>query len=875
MRTVLLNQQLSTQPFFYGVSPHLTTRCSYGPPFSALLRSVEGEGLAEYSKRAYNVYRAYGVIQDGVLVNERPPGTAHETARGLSFSSDLLDCRPAASPPSVRAAVTRSPMLLPHKCRGDSMQTGLVRKDTVENGGTCTSNMGVRELVQPFSPPTSPQIPLPTDEQLLKGDGSAPPPQTSTTNADLRVIDLCDEEETVAHKPQEAKLSPRGFRSRLRAPRAGRALALTSANAKGNPIRRCAQSPILGGDLPSKSLAPSPPILTQSAHIKEAWKGEERVEEPHRNRSERCQDEPEISFSEGSSGETDIDSNESGTLGDGAAIISRKELRDGNGRMESPRSKRESRKYHKSDVSVYSDHELRCTEPILFDDDERGRRGSIAASSDGSVCSQRKRNNERPYTETSTSQPTGRSIDSGECMPTAAATQAHSPRLKSCRQLEASNSYGPGDGRSQVSRIERISCGQTGALAVPEKIFSQDDSRGVFHLDEGGGTEDAESMGDNRSGRPINAVVDDASEERDQEAFVWFGQPDTPPTRQLNYNRENRAVPSADVPEQAARTSPHRQQLSKARLLLQMEVRRQREIIEHAFQQREEEGRLRRARLGAEVLKRIRARDSSNPSARAPLPLIPPRTHPPFREPEPVTYAGAAEYALGTARGVAENEREAEHFLSKTHGASAIEPEEVYVLRKAHGIAENGRQTEYLQGGTHNVAQNAREPECSLRKAHDIAEGALSDHPERTIKAWGFGPVDHHANVVKEAPFDLTPDMGASVEASTRAAPIAPVPTKPTEPLPRSAVDNRWRQVGRQVQEEGIAAIRAPTPPSISFDVAMDDVIGEKVGLSGGASEEQARRQERYKALRTRKLAEAEVCTFCDDYARNSHIVVP
>ena len=821
----------------------------------------------EYSKRAYNVYRAYGVIQDGVLREERAPGTARETVRGLS---DLLEFRPAPSSQSVRAEATGSPLFTAHSCSGDNMQTCFVHKNTAKNEGTCTANMGVREQVHPFSPPVSPQTIHPTGELRLKGDGGVRPPQASTINAELRVIDLCNEEETVVHEPQQAKSSREGFRSRLRAPRAGRALALASTNAKGSPVRLHERSPILSGDLPSKSLAPPPPILTQSAHRKEAWKEGRGDEEPQRSGREQCDDEPEFLISEASSGETDIDSNESGTVGYGAAVISTKELRDRNGRIERPCSKSEGTETQKSGASVYSDHELPRTEFPRKYDDERSRRSSVATSSSGSIVSQRKLNEEHPDTEISTCQRTRRFIDGAGCIPMEAATHAHLPRLRSCRPLEASNCNEQGDSRQHVSRDERVSHSQTGALVMPAKSESEGASRGCLYLDEDGGTEDTESMSHRNNG-----VVDDSSKARDQEAFVWFGQPDTPPTRQSNESRDTRAVPRADVPQQDGQTSSHRQQLLKARLLLQMEVRRQRNIIEHAFQQREEEGRLRRARLGAEVLKGIRAlRASCNPSARAPRPLISPRTHPPSREPVPLTHAGVVEHALEKAHGVAENEREAEHLRRNTHGASDNELEEECMMGKAHRIADNGRQAEHLLGGTHGVAQNARDPKHLPRKTHDVAEDARLDHPERSIKAWGFGPVDHRANVVKETSSELALDNGAPVEASSRGSSIAPVPTRPMEPLPRSGANNPWRQVGRQVQQEGTKTTRAPTPPSISFDVAMDDVSGERVGLSGGTSEEQARRQERYKALRTRKLAEAEVSTFRDVCARISHIAV-
>lgn len=878
-----LKLRVSIQPTYHGFTPsNLTARCSRDPPFSALLRSVEGEGLAEYSKRAYNVYRTYGVIQDGVLGDERAPGTtpgtARGTARGVSFSSDLLKFRQSISSPVAQAEAVRSPVLSPHRCSGDIKRTCHANQRTVEKEGGCTANKGVSELVHIFSPPVSPRLLPPAGEHLFNGDGSIPPPRASTSDAELQVIDLCDSEETVAHKPQQSKSPLQTFRSRLRAPRAGRALALACANAKGNAFRPRDKPTPFGGDFSRNSRATSPPIMTQSVHIKEAWKEKECDEEPLRNVGERCQEEAEFSFSEASSDETGIGSNERGTVGYDASINSAKDSRDRNDRIERQQEKSDFREDRRSSTSavVHPDHELPPTEfPRTGDDDDSSRQCAVATGSDRSVYTQRALNEQRSCTEISTSQPTGKYHDSGARIPIAAAIQAHSPRLKSVRPLEDSSRCEQRASRSKVSRVERVTCGQTGALAVPVTPMSQNGSRDGLYLDEDGRREDAEPLGDSRSGGLIKGIVDGARKSRDQEAFVWFGQPDTPPTRQESERRHGRGVTSTGAMEQASRSSPHQRHLLKARLLLQMEVRRQREIIEYAFQQREEERRVRRARLGAEVLKRIRAlRANHKQSPKASVPPGSPRTRLPFGELKPSTRADEVECALGKVNGVADNERGPKPLLGKTHGVVGNVLEEERVQENAHGVAENVRQTESLLGRTVGVIDNAREPEYLPQKTHDATEDARPDHPERTIKAWGFGSVNCPATVVKETPFQLAPDMVAvaSVDGSGRGEVVAPVPTRPTETLPRSAVDNPWRKAGRQVQKEGIVATRARTPPSISFDVAVDDVSGEQAGIAGGTSEEQARRQERYKALRARKLAEAEVRTFHDDCAHLSHM---
>lgn len=313
----------------------------------------------------------------------------------------------------------------------------------------------------------------------------------------------------------------------------------------------------------------------------------------------------------------------------------------------------------------------------------------------------------------------------------------------------------------------------------------------------------------------------------DNEEFVWFGQPDTPLGRQSAEDETTRGVDKEGETAVAVRTaaevqscqnySPRRQQRSKARLVLQMEVRRQRDIIEQAFQAREEEGRLRRARIGAEVLKRIQGllhrRSCSPPEAQTAPSHSRPVQQPTLTRPEPS-----------------------------------------------------------------NNADQARKLQVAAHRAEETTVTSPS-HPEIAVKAWGFPPaiVDHRVEnpAVKAVQPevlvpDITPSEGAVTVGRVSAADnLAPEPQPKRVPGEVAAADNPWgRVVSRQQAElESHVPVKTePMPPPISFDVEANAFRDGAGRLDGGTDQEKeqekARRQARYEALRARKMAEAEVGWF-------------
>lgn len=85
----------------------------------------------------------------------------------------------------------------------------------------------------------------------------------------------------------------------------------------------------------------------------------------------------------------------------------------------------------------------------------------------------------------------------------------------------------------------------------------------------------------------------------DDNAFVWFGEPDSPACHQSTENVEVKVAADA---KGRGQTCILQHQRNKAKLILEMHVRRQRSMIECALRARERSWRIRRYKLGAEVL---------------------------------------------------------------------------------------------------------------------------------------------------------------------------------------------------------------------------------------------------------------------------------
>lgn len=91
------------------------------------------------------------------------------------------------------------------------------------------------------------------------------------------------------------------------------------------------------------------------------------------------------------------------------------------------------------------------------------------------------------------------------------------------------------------------------------------------------------------------------------DAFVWFGEPDSPACHRSTESVEVAADARGTGTTRRGQTCILQHQRNKAKLLLEMDVRRQRNIIECALRARERSRRMRRFKLGAEVLMKFYA----------------------------------------------------------------------------------------------------------------------------------------------------------------------------------------------------------------------------------------------------------------------------
>eukprot|EP00752_Nemacystus_decipiens_P010612 g9450.t1 len=251
-----------------------------------------------------------------------------------------------------------------------------------------------------------------------------------------------------------------------------------------------------------------------------------------------------------------------------------------------------------------------------------------------------------------------------------------------------------------------------------------------------------------------------------------------------------------------------------------MEVRRQRAIIDQAFRAREEEHRVRRARIGAEVFRRIqdlRRRRAPSPS---PAPAAPP-TSAPRQRPSPV-------------------EVEPTNPPNDDHDS---------------------------------------EPQSTTRDAQEDAAVQSPPCARNAATAWGFRTAPSEKTAKAVQPEGLVPDTATSegegaVTAVVAIGKVPPVETLAPVPPPEVAhrvapvADNPWRRIVRMQKkpelESATPATRAPTPPPIRFNVEANAFQDGAERPNGGANhqhgqeQDNARRHERYEALRARKMAEAE-----------------
>lgn len=762
------------------------SRFTYCPPPSALLRSIEGEELAEYSKRAYHLYRTNGVIEGGAGLDKHE-GT---TSNPLSSSANQLFEGASLFTPAVHVNVIAAPAISSQETnegkigREDEAHIHRVRRKEYGPVG-----VGICEPIRPFSPPAmSPQALIPDPGICFPdNDGTAfAVGPASTSDNDLRVVDLCEAEEPVVQESVVPALRLDRCRSRLRAPRAGRTLALASANAHGVAVR-CEEERPLGPcrDAPESELS-SAKTAGGLTRRKEAWTKEGMVKQ---QQSDRTQPNTEVSGARTSSGVVEIrsDDDEDGVL-DRSAAASKNMVppREDNGRKIRPSHQQKKGK----ELRKRREHRLVGLPVQGYHGDGRknSRDEARIASEEGH------RYEGKAWIGPSQNEPGP--ID--ECITIATSASNHSPQ-QFIIPTESNIHHAKGnDTHSHVPSFEGGSGGACSTQVYVAKPSSLETDVAGLNRGETSETKSLESLG-----KPAFVAKD---ESHDGHAFVWFGQPDTPPDRQPDHGVEVKggatfleATVTATGGQRVGRVvSPRRQQRSKARLILQMEVRRQRDIIEQAFQAREEEGRIRRARIGAEVFKRMQG--------------------------------------LRLRR-----------TLSTQNGKPAC-TDSCLVTQPSLERPDLGHVQEPHPPLSRQANTSMPSPPQARKGGKERPPSGIDEGVEATVKA------------VQTQ--QLLLDLTAREEA------VAPRPDqsieRPRAPCVVAVADNPWLQVvtmQKVEHESGIPTNRAPTPPPVSFNVEAN---ASREG-AGGLEEverlerEKARRQERYEALRARKMAEEKV----------------
>ncbi|CAM9495431.1 unnamed protein product [Ectocarpus sp. 8 AP-2014] len=780
----------------------------------ALLRSIEGEGLAEYSKRAYSVYRTHGVIEDRAEPDEYlAPETKsfHQLSRS---ANQVYDHRATASPAIDELDMMASSSEKNSDGAGTTASAAM-EAGTKELRGTEIGPvvMDIRsDPVTPFSlPPVSPQLLRPTGRRSPPTSDEKRTAFAATSDSDRQNLGVCEADDVASHITKTEKMTPpsEGLRSGLRAPRAGRNLGLTSSDARRTPgDHREGRLTGFRGDMRGSESPPPPPATTTvPTRPREAWAEEQTIVQQHDDRNlEEDRQDPGLSGTPAGGGAAGVVSDENGDdHSDRASAAPNKPVTPSDGTNGQRRARRQANK-SKGPRRARKEGAATVREARVGYDTEKGSRGGNCAPLDPPRNDEHAREVERSGGGGGRSK--GKSTTVAGCVPITTLASADSGRPK------AETHQSQADGvEIHALCLESVPGGASDMAPAP--VEPPPPVTGADGLDRVG------TGLTNGAGSAEGHVLGGAGNPSENHDFVWFGQPDTPQRQQPNEGDEtgtevasakNAAGAAAVVAQQTGRnlsscsSSSSQQHRSKARLLLQMEVRRQRDIIERAVQAREEERRLRRARIGAEVFKRIKhlcQRRTSSPPAR-----------------------------------------------------SSFSPAQQLPPHKSAPPAENGQMSDLQVPGDRAERTTVASP----------------SHPEMYVKAWGFRPPEVIGHLTEVTPVKaIQPDIGAPKKAiavvgkETTLDVLVPAPPAEREGARgvATAADNPWRRIVSQQEthlEGYVPAKREPTPPSVSFNVDVDGFGGRAERLDGVLSREQdkVRRQERFEALRARKLVEAE-----------------
>lgn len=464
--------------------------------FSALLRSLEGEALEDYSKRAYKVCRTNGIIHHNALDLEptSAPWRASSLVQPCRFGS--ANSIPGVS--TIRGIERESQDIQKGETsfREDSQRHGMVDSglDTISLVDNAAEN-----------------CPISNDYASVIDDMSA-------------------SEEALPHPVLAAFRPPsEKMRPRLETARAGRALASASSNTREGSARSRKE---LNGpqlDLSGNPLPLPPHVLKPSDCV---WKDDG----PLRSTSgPSCNGKHEGERFGGVTGNPDLIAG--GNVADGRVVLL---------------SPRESCSPHSNKL-------------------ERGR---LAWSPVGGTG---RRGDDDPLTV----EPTLQREDSS---PVDSKKDVCSAREHKDRNV---GEYGIAELGDDKRKVEKVTDRFARSTTPPRVIHSRQ-----MAIKPGMAAPVALS----------NDIEHLTPSREDDDAFVWFGEPDSPTCHRSTENVEV----AADT-RGRGQTCHLQHQRNKAKLILAMDVRRQRSIIECALRARERVWRMRRSNLGAEVLMKFYA----------------------------------------------------------------------------------------------------------------------------------------------------------------------------------------------------------------------------------------------------------------------------
>ncbi|CBJ49179.1 hypothetical protein Esi_0207_0048 [Ectocarpus siliculosus] len=367
-----------------------TTTVRDDPLHRALLRSIEGEGLAEYSRRAYSVYRTHGVIQDRTEPDEYlAPETKsfHQLSRS---ANQVYDHRATTSPATDELDMMASSSEKNSDGAGTTASVA-VEADTKELRGTESGPVGMdirSDPVTPFSPP-------PVSPQLLRPTGRRSPPTSdekrtafaATSDSDRQNLGVCEAADVASHITKSEKTTPpsEGLRSGLRAPRAGRNLGLTSSDARRTPgDHREGRLTGFRGDMRGSESPPPPPATTTvPSRPREAWTEEQTIVQQHDDRNlEEDRQDPDLSGTPAGGGAAGVVTDENGDdHSDRASAAPNKPVTPSDGTNGQRRARRQAKK-SKGPRRAPKEGAATVREARVGCDTEKGSRSGNCASLD-------------------------------------------------------------------------------------------------------------------------------------------------------------------------------------------------------------------------------------------------------------------------------------------------------------------------------------------------------------------------------------------------------------------------------------------------------------------------------------------------------------